>query len=59
MKQPRRYSNERIVSQMQENRAVDPEALLIAEFLSAYKELRKSCPDGDLHIKLFVNKRGL
>jgi hypothetical protein len=44
----------RIIPFVKENAAIDKQALLIFEFMTAYTQLRKDVPKGDLRIHLSV-----
>ena len=44
----------RIVPRRNEEYANDPQQLVMHEFLTAYLELRRACPNGDLRIHLSV-----
>lgn len=58
----RRHSIRKIVSQLQENAALDliprktPMVTLLT-FIEAYEELRHAAPKGDLHIHLSIEEK--
>lgn len=51
----KRIMVDRFVPESQLKQAEWPEQVLIHEFLTAYTQLRREHPGGDLHIKLFVD----
>lgn len=51
-----RWSIRRQVPFKQEELAHHRERMLVYEFMTAYKELRRSCPQGDLVIHLSVDE---